>query len=284
MSIITSHELSRFYEEYRETEVTFNKQVMEATGLLSTHLKAAGTESRCFLYACSMAAAKLLVPDLREPFFQAIQKAGGHLSVRLTFNRSDKPDPLTFYVAGRMTGATPYNPQNPHAQLVALEFTGRPSDDLIQVLGVLLEANTNAKRRRDERIVITPDTLKRVGLESGTGALTIEGTDHRCLIKDVSFGGAKVLVAGTPPLAAGQPVGLKVVRAEGGEQITLWGELTRAEAVSGHPEILALGIKYLGDPPVTYKMMLSSFLGGGRRAPPPPSPAARAAAARRAAP
>jgi hypothetical protein len=282
MSIITSHEISRFYEEYRQTEVTFNKQVMEATGLLSVHLKAAGTETRCALYAGSMSAAKLLVPDLREETLQAIQTAGGHLSVRFAFKRLDKPDPLTFYVAGRMTGATPYNPQNPRAQLVALEFTGRPSDDLIQVLGVLLEANANAKRRRDERIVITPDAVKRLGFESGTGALTIEGTDHRCLLKDVSFGGAKVLVAGVPPLVAGQPVGLKVVRAEGDEKVTLWGELTRAEQVSGHPEILALGIKFLGEPPVAYKMMLSSFLSGGRRAAAAPQPGPRAAASRRA--
>jgi hypothetical protein len=281
MSIITSHEISRFYDEYRQTEVTFNKQVMEATGLLATHLKAAGGETRCVLYACSMAAAKLLVPDLREPMLLAIQKAGGHISVRLTFNRPDKPDPLTFYVAGRMTGSTPYNPQSPHAQLVALEFTGRPSDDLIQVLGVLLEANVNAQRRREERIVITPETLKRIGLESRDCLVTIEGADRRCILRDVSFSGAKVLAAGVAASVAGQPVGLKVVRAEGGEQIALWGEVARTEEVSGHPEILALGLKFLGDPPVSYKMMLSSFLSGGRRIAPGPSPAARAAAPRR---
>lgn len=279
MSIITSHELSRFYEEYRETEVTFNKQVKEATGLLSSHLKAGGAETSCILYACSMAAAKLLVQDLREPMLLAIQKAGGHLSVRLTFDRPDKPDPLTFYVAGRMTAATPYNPQNPRAQLVAVEFAGRPSDDLIQVLGVLLEANANAKRRREERIVITPETLKRIGLESRDCVVTVEGTEHRCILRDVSFSGAKVLVAGLAPSVAGQPVGLKVVRAEGGESIALWGEVARTEEVSGHPEILALGLKFLGDPPVAYKMMLSSFLSGGRRAPAPP-PAARTAAPR----
>ena len=284
MSIITSHEISRFYEEYRETEVTFNKQVKEATGLLSTHLKAAGSETACILYACSMAAAKLLVPDLREPFLQAIQKAGSHLSVRLTFNRPDKPDPLTFYVAGRMAGSTPYNPQNPRAQLVALEFAGRPSDDLIQVLGVLLEANANAKRRGEERIVITPETLKRIGIESRECAVTVEGVDRRCFLRDVSFSGAKVLAAGLAPSVAGQPVGLKVKRAEGGEEIVLWGEVARTEEVSGHPEILALGIRFIGESPVAYKMMLSSFLSGGRRAAAVPAPGPRPPAPRRPAP
>lgn len=277
MSIITSHEISRFYDEYRLTEVTFNKQVMDATGLLSTHLKWSGSETRCYLYACSMATAKLLVPDLRDPTLDTLQKAGGHLSLRFTFKRPDKPDPLTFYVTGRMSGATPYNPQNPHARLVALEFTGRPSDDLIQVLGVLLEANANAQRRREERIVITPETLKRIGFESRDCIVVIGGADHRAILRDVSFSGAKVLVAGLAPSVAGQPVGLKLTRAEAGEQLALWGEVARTEEVSGHPEILALGLKFLGEPPVAYKMLLSSFLSGGRRT--SPAPAARPAAA-----
>jgi hypothetical protein len=284
MSIITSHEISRFYDEYRQIEVTFNKQVMEATGLIATHLKAADRESRCIIYTCSMTGAKLLLPDLRDVFFKAIQLANGHLSVHFTFRQPDKPDPLTFYVAGRMTGYAPINPQNPGAQLVALEFAGRPSDDLIVPLGVLLEANVNAKRRREERIVITPDTLKRIGFESRDCTVTVEGADHRCILRDVSFSGAKVLVAGLTPSVAGQPVGLTVVRAEGGEKVTLWGEVARTEEVSGHPEILALGLKFVGEPPVTYKMMLSSFLSGGRRVPPPPSPAARAPTPRRPAP
>jgi hypothetical protein len=284
MSIITSHEIRRFYEEYQQTEVTFNKQVMEATGLLSTHLKGAGSETRCVLYASSMSAAKLLVPDLQESFLQAIQKAGGHLSVRLTFKRPDKPDPLTFSVAGRLTGTTPYNPQNPSAQLVALEFMGRPSDDLIQVLGVLLEANANATRRREERIVITPDTVKHLGIESRNCAVIVEGADRQCILRDLSFGGAKVLVANLTASTAGQPIGLKVKRAEGDETITLWGEVARAEEVSGHPEILALGIKFLGEPPMAYKMILSGFLSGGRRIPPAGPAVGKPSAPRRPAP
>ena len=141
---------------------------------------------------------------------------------------------------------------------------------------MLLEANVNAQRRREERIVITPDTLKRIGLESRDCTVTVEGADHRCILRDVSFSGAKVLVAGLAPSVAGQPVGLTVTRAEGGEKITLWGEVARTEEVAGHPEILALGLKFVGEPPVAYKLMLSSFLSGGRRVPPRPLPPPRA--------
>jgi hypothetical protein len=271
MSIITSHEISRFYEQHRTTEVAFNKQVMEATGLMHTHLKtASGGEIRCILFACSMSGARLLVAELSDRFFQAIQVANGHVSVRLTFKRPEKTDPLAFYVSGTVAGFTPYNPQNPAAQLVAVEFQGRPSDDLIQVLGVLIEANANARLRREERVIITPDSLKNLGLEPKDYAVVIEGEDRRCMLRDVSFSGAKVYLAGVHPSIAGQPVGLRLTRAENGERIELWGEVARTEEVSGHPEILALGIRFIGEPPVAYKMMLSSFLSGGRRIPPAP--------------
>ena len=286
MSIITSHEISRFYEQHRQTEITFNKQVMEATGLMHAHLKtASGGEIRCILFACSMSGARLLVAELSDPFFQAIQVANGHVSVRLTFKRPEKTDPLTFYVGATVTGFTPYNPQNPAAQLVAVEFQGRPSDDLIQVLGVLIEANTNATRRREERVVITPDSLKNLGLEPKDYTVVIEGEDRKCMLRDVSFGGAKVYVTGVHPSIVGQPVGLRITRAENGERIELWGEVARTEEVSGHPEILALGVRFIGEPPVAYKMMLSSFLSGGRRVPPgparPASPPVRPAGPRR---
>jgi hypothetical protein len=273
MSIITSHEITRFFEQHRTTEVTFNKQVIEATGLLPmhTHLKAAGGgEIRCVLFACSMAGARLLVAELSDRFFQAIQLANGHVSVRIAFKRPEKTDPLPFYVSGTVTGFTPYNPQNPAAQLVAVEFPGRPSDDLIQVLGVLIEANANARQRSEERVIITPDSLKNLGLEPKDYAVVIEGEDRKCMLRDVSFSGAKVLVAGVHPSIAGQPVGLRLRRAENDERLELWGEVARTEEVSGHPEILALGIRFIGEPPVAYKMMLSAFLSGGRRISPAP--------------
>lgn len=272
MSIITSHELARFYQQYRTTEVTFTKQVVEATGLQSQTvcLKFAGGQWPCVLYCCSMAGAKLVV-TLRNEFYETLQKAGGHLSLRLAFKRLDKADPISFYVTGKSAGLAPYNPQNPSVQLLSIEFGSRPSDDLIQVLGVLLEANANSQRRREERIPLTPENLKRMGLESRDCVVAIEGASHASILRDVSFSGAKVLVAGVAPSVAGKPVGLKIARSEAAEEITLWGEIVRTEEVSGHPDILALGIRYLGEPPVTYKLMISGYLSSARRTSDPPT-------------
>jgi len=68
----------------------------------------------------------------------------------------EKVEPITFFVTCRPTGFTHYAVQGPDVHFVTLEFTQRPPDDLIQILGSLLEANSNAQRRKDERIIVTP--------------------------------------------------------------------------------------------------------------------------------
>ena len=266
MSIITSHELARFYELYRRTEVTFTKQVAEATGLQpqTVLLKVGGSQWPCVLYSCSMVGARIVM-TVRSDFSETLQIGGGHLSLRLAFKRPDKTDPISFYVSGKSTGLSPYSPQNPAVQLLTIEFGSRPSDELIQILGVLLEANANAQRRREERIPLTPENLKRLGLESRDCHAAVQGAGHRGILRDLSFSGAKVLVAGASPAFVGQPVALRIARSEAAEEITLWGEVARIEEVSGHPDIGALGIRFLGEPPVSYKLMISGFLSGSRR-------------------
>ncbi len=272
MSIITSHELARFYELYRQSEVTFTKQVTEATGLQlqTVLLKVGGSQWPCVLYSCSMAGARTVV-NLRNDFYETLQRAEGHLSLRLAFKRPDKQDPISFYVSGKSAGLAPYSPQNPLVQLLAIEFGSRPSDELIQILGVLLEANANSQRRREERIPLTPENLKRMGLESRDCTVAIQGASHRGILRDLSFSGAKVLTVVSPTLA-GQPVAVKIARSEAAEEITLWGEVARVEQVQDHPDLGALGIKFLGEPPVTFKLMISGFLSGPRRTIPAPPP------------
>ena len=79
-------------------------------------------------------------------------------------------EPITFFVTCQPTGFTHYTVQGPDVQFVTLEFTQRPPDDLIQILGILLEANCNAQQRKDERIILTPETMKKLGLESREAA------------------------------------------------------------------------------------------------------------------
>jgi hypothetical protein len=277
MSIVTSQQLARYFELYGAVEVTFNREVIDATGLLAKalYLKVLDQQWPCIIYACSLRSAKVIA-SVRNAFFDTLRKSNSHVSLRLCFRLPDKTDPLSFFVPCHAAGCTPYNPENPDVQLIALEFTQRPPDDLILILGTLLEANATAARRREERIVLTDESMKKLGLESRESAAEVDGTRVKCILRDISFGGARILAGGSPAVFAGRQITLRIPRGGQGEDMVLAGVVKRAEELQGRSDIVSVGIELTKEPPVIYKVMISGYLAGARK----PSPGSAAAAPR----
>lgn len=290
MSIITSQQLARYYEQYKTTDVTFNKQVIAATGLVprNVYLKLLDRQIPCIVFSSSMAGAKVIA-GIKSAVFAALKQNNNRVALRWCFKLPDKVEPITFFVTCHAAAFTHYAVQDPDVQIMTLEFTQRPPDDLIQILGTLLEANSNAQRRKDERIIITPETMKKLGLESREAVLIVEGAAHRVVLRDLSFSGAKVLAPGFASALTGKPASLRIAKGDQVVEMTLPGVVRRIEEVGGRTDILAVGLEYTGDVPMTYKLLINAYLGTVRKpskdaekpatapaaraeAPPPPDP------------
>src|SRR5208337_2619516 len=175
MSIVTSQQLTRYYEQYKSTDVTFNKEVIGAVGLVAkgVYLKILDRQLPCMVFSSSMTSARVIA-SVPSSVMVSLKQANNRLALRWCFKLPDKVEPITFFVTCHPAGFTHYAVQGPDVQFVSLEFTQRPPDDLIQILGSLLEANANAQRRKDERIVLTAETMKKLGLETREAALILE--------------------------------------------------------------------------------------------------------------
>jgi hypothetical protein len=286
MSIITSQQLSRYLELYGKTEVTFNKQVIDATGLVprNVFLKIADQQWPCIVYSSSMCGARVIA-GVKSAFYEYLHQTNNHIALRYCFKLVEKADPISFSVTAKVTGYTQYNPKNPDVQLIAIEFAQRPPDDLIQILGFLLEANANAQRRRDERIDLNPESMKKLGLESKDSFVYVEGVPRKCIVRDLSFGGAKVLVSGIAKFLVNKKASLKLVKSDSQEEMTIAGQVARVENVEGRKDIVAIALRFTGEAPVTYKLMINNYLTATRKGissphPPraaPPRPAAKPA-------
>ncbi len=265
MSIVTSQQLARYHEQYGTIEVTFTREVGEATGLVarSLYLKVADQQWPCIIYSCSLRSARVIA-SVRNAFFDSLRKSNSHVSLRLCFRLPDKSEPISFFVPCHAAGFTPYNPQNPDVQIIVLEFTKRPPDDLILILGTLLEANANAKRRREERILLTAESVKKLGIELRDSTVELGGERRRCILRDLSFSGARILVGGAAEGLEGTGVTLRIRRGEQGDEMALTGVVRRTEEIQGRTDIRALGIEYSTEPPMSYKLMISGYLAGPR--------------------
>jgi hypothetical protein len=277
MSIVTSQQLTRYYEQYKSIDVTFNKEVIAALGLVGkgVYLKILDRQLPCMVFASSMFSARVIA-SVPSAVMASLRQANNRLALRWCFKLPEKVEPITFFVTCHPTGFTHYAVQGPDVHFVALEFTQRPPDDLIQILGSLLEAKSNSQRRKDERIIVNPETMKKLGLETREAALLVEGNSHKCVLRDLSFSGAKVVVSGTAAAFDGKSVSLRFSRSDQAPEMTIPAAVRRADEAGGRKDILAISMEFSSDPPMSYKLLINSYVATIRKAA-PAAPSASAA-------
>ncbi len=260
MQTLTTQHLARLFDEFSGTEVTFNAQVIHESGLVTSdvRLTVGSHHLPCVLYACSMKGARVIV-EIGKDDSDLLVRSSSMTILRLGFKQREEKSPVSFIVPCRVENLSEYNTQKPQLRFATLEFTQRAPDILVNILGCILEVKTNALRRRDTRIVLTPENMKKIGLESRESCVSIDGSSLRCLIRDLSFGGAKVLLS-----MLGLPRGahralLKLHRCEEQDDTVLDGSIVRVEDVEGHKDLVALSIRYSTDPPISYKQKINSI-------------------------
>jgi hypothetical protein len=260
--VITSQQLTRYFEEYSDQEVTFTRQVNEILRLLPRHvfLKCQADTLPCILYSSSLRAAKVIA-NLRAESLRMLQQSSGALALRFCFAREGRAAPLAFFVSARLTGQTAYNRETPDLYFLSLEYTNRPPDDLIEILGELQEASRNAQKRSEERIEVTAASMKHLGLESREALLVVDGVEGRCLLRDLSFSGAKVLVYGQAEAFRDKAVLLRPAFAEPKSQATLAGRVLRWEGMANREDIGAIAIIFETEiVPIQYKLAINACL------------------------
>ena len=260
MALITSQQISNFYDRYRENDVAFTKEVITATGLKrdQVFIKCLGEQWRCIIYSTSMTSSKVIL-NLNKQSFDKIRKANNLVSLRFSFTNPDAPDPIAFFITGKVTGYNQYSKDSPELMFLTLSYTQRPPDNLIEVLGSLLEASMNSQKRSEERILITPLSLKKLGIPNKETVIFVESVPRKGILRDLSFSGAKVIVVGVAKFLVGKDIQLKLDLEE--KSVRISGKVLRFEPVEGRKDLAALVILFDKEKvPMEYKLKINEYL------------------------
>lgn len=282
MSIATSQQISKWFELYKSIDVTFTKEIIKTTGLdtRGVFLKCIGEQWPCVLYSSSFSGAKI-VASSKTALMERIKKANNMVSLRLSFRLLDKPDPMSFFIGAKAAGFTPYAQGGGDLQFASLVYTQQPPDDYIEIMGRLLEANINSTRRREDRILLTPDSMRRMSLVTKDSVVYVQGVPRRCILRDLSFSGAKVIIVGLAKFLVGKACSLRVEMDEPRETLEIPGSIVRYEEVEGRKDLTAIAVHFDEQTvPMSYKMHVNDYLSQLRPARnEDPAPAAAAAPA-----
>jgi hypothetical protein len=261
MGVLTSQKITNYYERYKAIDVTFTKEIIQVTGMITqqVYLKCVGDFFPCVVYSSSFQGAKI-VANTKTGLIDKLQRANNSVSLRLCFRNPETGAPVTFFVAARSVGYAPYGGSKDMA-VFTLQFTQRPPDDLIEVMGRLLDANINSAKRREERVLLTPDAIRKMKLLSKESAVFIEGVPRHCILRDLSFSGAKLIMMGVAKFLLDKRASLRLDYDDPRESFLIKGKFIRSEAVEGRKELVALAILF-DEAAVSmgYKMRLNDFL------------------------
>jgi len=267
MSIVTSQQITKYYQTFRTIDVTFTREVVKSTGLQppQVFLKCLGEQWPCVVYSSSFDGARVLAPT-KDALMDRIKKANGLVSLRMAFRQSDKVDAVTFFVAARITGYAPYQQSNGSLQFINMQYTQRPPDDYVEIMGRMLEANINSARRKDERILVTPDSMRKLGLLRKETVFVVQGVPRKCIVRDLSFAGAKIIVQGLAKYLVGKECRLRLEMDDPDEILDIEGDVIRYEDVEGRKDLAAVAIHFTeASVPMTYKMHLNDYLSQARK-------------------
>ena len=261
MGILTVQKIAVYYERFREIDVTFTKEIIQVTGLQTqqVHLKCGSDFWPCVLYSTSFQGSKI-VANIKSGLLDKLQKANNYSSLRFCFKTEEKANPVTFFVNGRVMGSTPYSGSQDVA-ILTIQFTQRPPDDLIEVMGRVLDANVNSAKRKDERILLTTETLRKLKLMSRESAAFIQGVPRRCIIRDVSFSGSKLIMMGVAKFLVNKETSVRFDFDDPRESFLVKGKFLRAENVEGKKEMLVLALEFdEAIVPMGYKIRINEYL------------------------
>jgi Tfp pilus assembly protein PilZ len=265
MGLVTSQRISVYYDRFKDIDVTFTKEIIQVTGLLTqqVHLKCGNDFWPCVVYASSFETAKV-VANVKTGLLAKLQAANNYVNLRFCFRLVGETNAITFFIAARVMSSAPYGTSQ-DINMLTLQFTNRPPDDYIEIIGKVLDANVNSSKRKDVRIPLSADNMRKLSILSSESAVFIERVPRRCILRDLSFSGSKIIMMGIEKFLMGKDVALKVDFDDPREAFLIKGKFVRAEPVEGKKEMIALGLSFdEALVPMGYKIRLNEMLSSSR--------------------
>ena len=260
MGVLTSQKISDYYALFKTIDVVFSKEIIQVTGLVANqvYLKCVGDFWPCVIYSTSFQGAKVIV-NTKTGILQKLERANNMASLRFCFKNAETGNTVTFFVNTKNSGYAPYG-NSEDVALFNLQFTQRPPDDLIEIIGRILDANVNSAKRREERIVISPDTIRKMNLTKESSVF-IQGVPRHCILRDVSFSGVKIIMMGVAKFLVDKEAILKLEFDEPRESFILKGKFIRSESVEGRKELVSLVILFDENyVPMGYKIRINDYI------------------------
>ena len=187
------------------------------------------------------------------------KKDVGNVSLRYCFFDQNN-SLIQFFVTCTVYQIKSYQGSNELA-LVTLNFTQRPPDDLISRVGEFLQVNENFNNKKYEKIILNKDSIRELGMPKEESFIFIADVPRKCILKELYFGGAKLLFVGIPKFLQNKEADLKLLFVDTSEKISLPGIIKEADFLPNRKDIVLVSMDFNPETiPMSYKFHINKYL------------------------
>ncbi len=266
MEIQSAQQTQRLFEAYKNIEVIFSKDIIKALKLdpRQIYIKSAGSQWPCIINSTSFIQAKIILGTSGGAFQALSKKDPAPISLRFSFYEADGQI-FSFFISGKVLEVNPYI-NNKDLSIITLQYTQRPPDDLILMIGHLLDANENFLKRKEERIPITSESLRKLNIAKKETIITIQNIPRHCILQDISFGGTKVILLGLAQYLMNKECVLRLEFVDPDENIELKGVIVGSAFLQGRKDIFSANIKFDENSiSLAYKIRINKYISSMRK-------------------
>ena len=265
-SITTNQQINEYYNKYRENEIIFNKDIMRFLRLdpRQIYVKCAGSQWPCIINSTSFSQAKIILGTKSGAYAVLSNKSAPPVSLRFCFYQPDG-QLMSFFVTAKVYLIEPYM-NSTDLSIITIQYTQRPPDDLILMIGNILDANFNAARRKEERILITQESMRKLGLQKKEIVIYIQNVPRHCILQDLSFGGARIVLLGLAKFLINKEALIQLEFEDPHETISIRGIIVRTDFIEGRKDIISASIKFAEDSiSLAYKVHINKYIANTKR-------------------
>ena len=262
MAIATNQQIAHYYDSYSDKEVIFTHEILHTLRIAprEIYIKCGGNQWPCIINSTSFKSAKIILGRAGGAFALITQKNAPPINLRFCFFIDKGTETMSFFIAGKVTDVAQYADSKDLA-VVTLTYTQRPPDDFIVKIGALIEADINFIQRKEERIVMTGEARYRLGIEKEDTIVYVQNVPRKCILRDLSFSGAKILLLGLPKFVSGKKTVLRIGFNDPAETLDIRGSIVSADFAEGRQGIVTASIKFDEKAvPAVYKLHINDYL------------------------
>ncbi|WP_024653318.1 c-di-GMP-binding receptor PlzA [Borrelia persica] len=257
-----SKKIKDYEAKYRGKEIKMSTEINSFLNMKnSVEIKVGTYVVVGVIYSISMGTIKIILQQ--DKILPILAQNGnlGNIQIR-SYDSSAGDD--TFYIPSlvvKLINTSSYSIQDKEYNLLTLEFLSSMPEEILVKIGKLLDLKLGQNQRIHERIIIDKESLKKLNLASDKAFIEVNGVKHKCLIKDMSYGGALLISYFDYEKFEERNTDLILNFEIAGKEVSIIGQARNLSVIqTPNGKVLAIGIAFCEEKiPLDYTMLIHDY-------------------------